>query len=272
MFGAGVVIAFGLLDQNQLLDPSLAGQMLLALQTLRNSGTGGTFNRLVGGVEVLVWYLAVSAAQIAYNTNIGVGVEGIARVQQFLFELVPQLQAKGWKFNRIDPEEQVGFAFEASLVSKGTETFVYGLLEPYLQKQEVDAMVRAIQSAAEKVEFLRENGSPCFQQPELACQFNIVEVINNAEPGAIDTLCRRIQNEVNTYVPIVIIGPDGNVACSKNTIEQEALELCRKMGYCSSPQVSSNPAADDSTAVLLPIPPAVLEGTTTCPKGKLCLT
>ncbi len=267
-YGVAVVLAFGLLNQG-VVEPVVAGSILRALNQLYDH-----INQVPAGdaqsVKVLVLILAASAAQVVYGTNVSVGMEGVARVQQFLFELVPQLRANGWKFKQIVPQEHVGFAFEASLLRDGVETFVYGMLEPYLQKHELDAMIRAIQSAADYVMFAHQQaGGPCFQSvPPVPCRFAVVEVINNAEPGAVDALCTRIQNEVNTYVPIVVIGPDGQVACSKNTTPQEAQALCQMMGYCGpSPQLTS--AGDEPTTIQAPVPPPPADPA--CPKGKVCL-
>jgi len=265
-YGVAVVLAFGLLNQG-VVEPIVAGSILLAINRLYDH-----INQVPDGnaqsVTVLLLILASSAAQVVYGTDISVGVEGVARMLQFLFELMPQLQANGWKFKQIVPEEHVGFAFEASLLRDGVETFVYGMLEPYLQKHELDAMIRAIQSAADYLELVRRAGGPCFQSVLAPCRFAVVEVINNAEPGAVDALCTRIDNEVNTYVPIVVIGPDGQVACSKNTTPQEARALCQMMGYCG-PSAQPTSAGDKPTTIQAPMPPPPADPA--CPRGRVCL-
>jgi hypothetical protein len=264
MLGVSVVIAFGLLDELNIA-PSVTGQMLLALQDLAMRLV--MRNEHFGNIEVLVAFLAVSAAQAAYGTNVAVGTEGIARVQLFLLELVPQMQAHGWIFFRIVPEEHVGFAFQASLKTEpaGPETYIHGLLEPYLQNQEVDAMVKAIQNAVQKLQAMHDHGAICVRN-SFNCRYAIVEIINAAEAGAVNTLCGRIQNEINTMIPIVVIGPDGQVACSKNMSQQEAQELCRALGFCSQ---GPGPAQADPMTIQAPVPSSPEDPA--CPRWRLCL-
>jgi hypothetical protein len=112
---------------------------------------------------------------------------------------------------------------------------------------------------------MHDHGAICVRN-SFNCRYAIVEIINAAEAGAVNTLCGRIQNEINTMIPIVVIGPDGQVACSKNMSQQEAQELCRALGFCSQ---GPGPAQADPMTIQAPVPSSPEDPA--CPRWRLCL-